>query len=415
MQAQPKSLRLQIGIFGRANVGKSSFLNMLAGQDVSITSPVPGTTTDVVEKTMELPPLGPVVFLDTAGLDDVSELADRRIERARRAMNRADISLVVVEPEVWGASEDELLAVLQEKKKPFIVIVNKTDIAPASPAFMARLAGLTPRVVEVSSIRRENREVWLNRLKAYLLEVCPQDFLQPLSLLGDLVPAGGTVVLVVPIDLEAPKGRLIVPQVQAIRDLLDNDAVAVVVKDREYAACLANLRRPPDLVVCDSQVVMKTVADTPREVKCTTFSVLFARFKGDLVELARGAAAIDKLVPGDRVLVAESCSHHALEDDIGRVKIPRWLRQHVGGDLVVEHCAGRDYPQDLARYKLVIHCGSCMLTRGETLFRLQQARGMGVPVTNYGVAISLVQGVLRRALSPFPAALEAFEQELNKG
>jgi [FeFe] hydrogenase H-cluster maturation GTPase HydF len=243
-----------------------------------------------------------------------------------------------------------------------------------------------------------------------LMRLCPDGFLNAPTLLGDLLPAGGMVVMVVPIDLQAPKGRLILPQVQAIRDALDNDAAVIVVKEREYAALLKRLNKLPELVVCDSQVVMKTLADTPLDVKCTTFSILMARFKGDLIELARGAAQIDRLKPNDRVLIAESCSHHAAEDDIGRVKIPRWLRQHVGGDLQIDHSSGRDYPKNLQEYKLIVHCGACMLTRGEMLLRLHQARQYGVPVTNYGLAISLVQGVLKRALSPFPAALDAFKR-----
>ncbi len=413
MPAVPKSLRLQIGLFGRVNAGKSSFLNMIAGQDVAITSPVPGTTTDVVEKAMELLPVGPVMFLDTAGLDDGSLLGEKRIERTHRALTRADIAVLVVESGVWGVCEDDFVQEITSIKKPLIIVVNKADIAQPSPEFMTRIQGITPRVVVGSSIDRNGREAALGVFKQCMLHACPEDFLRPSSLLGDLVPAGGVVVLIVPIDLQAPKGRLILPQVQAIRDALDHDAMVLVVKEREYAAALANLKRPPDLVVCDSQVVMKMAADTPVAVKCTTFSILFARFKGDLVEMARGAAHIEGLMPGDKVLIAESCSHHAAEDDIGTVKIPRWLRQYVGGDLVIDHVAGRDYPPDLTQYRLIVHCGACMLTRGEMLWRLDQARSKGVPVTNYGVGIACVQGVLKRALGPFPAALEAFEKELK--
>jgi [FeFe] hydrogenase H-cluster maturation GTPase HydF len=257
------------------------------------------------------------------------------------------------------------------------------------------------------------RERVVSRFKELLLKVCPDDYINPPALVGDLLPSNGLMVMVVPIDLQAPKGRLILPQVQAIRDALDSDAAALVVKEREYAALLGRLNRPPDLVVCDSQVVLKMVADTPRDVKCTTFSILFARFKGDLQELARGAALIDRLRAGDRVLVAESCSHHALEDDIGRVKIPRWLRQYTGLDVQIEVSAGRDFPQDLTGYKLVVHCGSCMLTRREMLAHIQRAKSQGVAITNYGLTISVTQGVLKRALSPFPAALDAYERMAN--
>ncbi|MBF0485404.1 MAG: [FeFe] hydrogenase H-cluster maturation GTPase HydF [Candidatus Omnitrophica bacterium] len=411
MQTTPKSLRLHIGIFGRTNVGKSSFLNMLAGQDVAITSPVAGTTTDVVEKPTELLPLGPVVFLDTAGLLDVSLLGEKRLERTRRALDRSDVALVLAEPGVWEEAEQALVKELKEKKKPFIVIVNKSDLSPSAKEFSETLKSAGAQTLLCSSIIKDGREAFMNDLKRLLIQICPEDFLRPPALIGDLVPSGGLAVLVVPIDLQAPKGRLILPQVQTIRDALDNDAATLVVKEREYAHALQNLKNPPAVVVCDSQVIMKVVADTPKDVKCTTFSILFARFKGDLVELAQGAAHIDALKPHDKVLIAESCSHHAAEDDIGRVKIPRWLKQYVGGDLKVDHFAGRDYPANLKDYKLIIHCGSCMLTRGEMLFRIHQAREKGVPITNYGVAIAFVQGVLPRALSPFPAALSAFEKE----
>jgi [FeFe] hydrogenase H-cluster maturation GTPase HydF len=250
----------------------------------------------------------------------------------------------------------------------------------------------------------------VNALKAYLLEACPEEFLNPPPLLGDLMPAGGLAVFVVPIDLEAPKGRLILPQVQAIRDCLDSDSAVMVVKEREYADALRRLIRPPDLVVCDSQVVLKMTADTPPGVKCTTFSILFSRSKGDLNEAARAAAVIDSLKPGERVLIAEACSHHPIQDDIGRVKIPRWLRQYLGFAPVIEVCSGRDYPDDLSSYKLVIHCGGCMLTRREMLARIERCREKGVPVTNYGVCISALQGVAERTLSPFPAALEAYRK-----
>jgi [FeFe] hydrogenase H-cluster maturation GTPase HydF len=395
------------------NVGKSSFLNMVAGQDVAITSSVAGTTTDVVEKSMELLPLGPVVFLDTAGLDDTSILSELRLVRTRRALDRADIALLLTESGVWGVVEKEFVKELKARKKPFLVVINKSDLGAPKVEFFAEVRGEAEKLLAVSSVEISRRDEFLNEFKHCLVQLCPEDFLRPSTLVGDLVPSGGIMVFVVPIDLQAPKGRLILPQVQAIRDALDNDTAAIVVKERELASVLSNLKRPPDLIVCDSQVVMKMVADAPPTVKCTTFSILFARFKGDLVELAKGAAAIENLKPGDRVLIAESCSHHAAEDDIGRVKIPRWLKNYVGGDLGVEHFSGRDYPSNLQEYKLVVHCGSCMLTRGEMLLRIHQAKEKGVPITNYGVGISFVQGVLPRVLQPFPAALDAFEKEMN--
>ncbi len=410
MDKTPKSLRLQIGIFGRTNVGKSSFLNMIAGQDVAITSPVPGTTTDVVEKTMELLPIGPVVFLDTGGLDDRSVLAEQRIQRTRRVFDRADVIVLVTEAGAWTDLEESICEEARSLKTPLMIVVNKKDLQVPEAGFLDKIRAYSDRVLVCSSVDSATREDAVNALKAHLLAVCPDDFLRTPALIGDLLPAGGLAVLIVPIDLEAPKGRLILPQVQTIRDILDSDAAVAVVKEREYAPFLARLKTPPDIVVCDSQVVLKMVADTPPAIPCTTFSILFSRLKGDLIEMARGAAAIDSLRPGDRVLIAEACSHHAVEDDIGRVKIPRWLRQYTGAELDIQSCAGRDYPEDLEKYKLIIHCGSCMLTRRETLYRIQQAKQKGVPITNYGVAISFVQGVIERTLAPFPAALDAYRK-----
>jgi [FeFe] hydrogenase H-cluster maturation GTPase HydF len=414
MKKTPKSLRLQIGLFGRTNVGKSSFLNLVAGQDVAITSPVAGTTTDVVEKSMELLPLGPVVFLDTAGLDDRSLLAEARLKKTLKIFDRSDVITLVVEPNTWTDYEEKTLEEAKKREIPTILAVNKVDLDSPSPGFMSDLHSKTSRVLLCSSVDFEHRDPVLNQYKKFLIEVCPDDFLKPPPLVGDLLPEAGLAVLIVPVDLQAPKGRLILPQVQTIREALDFDASVMVVKEREYAHSLTNLKNRPHLVICDSQVVLKMVADTPEGVPCTTFSILFARNKGDLMELARGAAVIETLKPGDRVLIAEACSHHAIEDDIGRVKIPRWIRQYVGGDLRIDVFSGRDYPDHLQEYKLIIHCGGCMLTRREMLTRIQKAKETKVPITNYGLCISFSQGVIRRVLSPFPAALEAFQREMEK-
>ncbi|OQA28192.1 MAG: tRNA modification GTPase MnmE [Verrucomicrobia bacterium ADurb.Bin345] len=408
-------MRLQIGLFGRTNVGKSSFLNMVAGQDVALTSPVPGTTTDVVEKAMELLPVGPVMFLDTGGVDDISVLSELRLMRTAKAFDRADVAVLVTEPEVWGASEELVASEAARRGIPLIVVVNKTDQATPSESFLARAGKGGVSVIACSSKNMRSRDLYVCAFKDALLKVCPEDFLRTPAIVGDLIPAGGVVVLIVPIDIEAPKGRLILPQVQTLRDALDHDAAALVVKETDYTRALARLNAPPDLVVCDSQVVDRMVAETPAGVACTTFSILFARFKGGLLEEARGAAAIARLKPGDRVLIAESCSHHALEDDIGRVKIPRWLRRYTGFALDVNVCSGRDYPADLADYALVIHCGACMLTRREMLLRIEQAGARGVPITNYGLCISFLHGVLDRVLSPFPAALDAFRRAKASG
>ncbi len=406
MIRSPKSLRLQIGIFGRTNVGKSSFLNMIAGQQAAVTSAIPGTTTDIVEKSMELLPVGPVTFLDTGGLDDTSALGDLRIRETKKILHRADIIILITEPGVWGENEAAIIRAAKKEQIPVIGVINKIDIVAPADEFVARVSSHTAHVMACCSLQTDQRDIYIDQLKGHLIRLCPPAFLNPPALIGDCLPAGGIALLIVPIDLQAPKGRLILPQVQSIRDALDNDAAVIIVKEREYAYMLSLLHKPPDIVVCDSQVVMKMVADTPKDLKCTTFSILFARYKGDLLELTRGAAAIDRLRPGDRVLIAEACSHHAIEDDIGRVKIPRWLRQYLGCDLSIDVFSGRDYPENLAEYQLVIHCGGCMLTRREMLYRIHAARQAGVPIVNYGICISLLQGVLERTLSPFPAALE---------
>ncbi len=414
MQTAPKALRLQIGILGRVNVGKSSFLNLISGQDVSITSTVPGTTTDVVEKTMELLPIGPVVFLDTAGLDDSSVLAKERIERTQRAFDRADVIVLIIEADVWTEFEENVIREAQKRQQNVIAVINKTDIRPPSVELIAKIKGKTQHVILCASIDKARRDAYVNAFKETLIQCCPEDFLRPLPLIGDLLSAGGLAILIVPIDLEAPKGRIILPQVQTIRDVLDNDAAVLVVKEREYAHMLTKLNTLPDIVVCDSQVVLKMVADTPREVKCTTFSILFSRLKGELIEAVRGVHVLEKIKKGDKLLIAEACSHHAIEDDIGRVKIPRWIRQYVGVDIVIDTYAGRDYPKNLSEYKLIIHCGACMLTRREMLFRIHKAREAGVAITNYGVCIAYVQGVLERVLSPFPASLQLYKGEGSK-
>jgi [FeFe] hydrogenase H-cluster maturation GTPase HydF len=417
MDNTPKANRLHIALLGRTNVGKSSLLNLMLGQDIAITSPVAGTTTDVVEKAMELLPIGPVLFLDTAGLDDVSELSGARLQKTAKVFDRADVIILVAEADAWTNYEETVLSEARKRKIPFLIVVNKIDLRKPTSEWLNRLTQKAGKVLTVSCRDESERQAYLDALKQQLLGKAPADFIVTPSLIGDLLPPGGFAVLVVPIDLQAPKGRLILPQVQTIRDTLDNDAAAVVVKERELAATLANLKNPPSIVVTDSQAILKVTADVPKEISVTTFSILFARQKSDLAVMAAGAAAIDRLKPQDRVLIAEACSHHALEDDIGRVKIPRWLRQYVGGDLQIDVASGRDYPDHIQEYQLVFHCGACMINRREMLSRLRKAQEAGVPVTNYGVAISFLQGVLKRSLAPFPHALAAFEhacQNLNR-
>ncbi|MBN2810739.1 MAG: [FeFe] hydrogenase H-cluster maturation GTPase HydF [Spirochaetales bacterium] len=417
MNQTPRGLRVHIGIFGRTNTGKSSFLNLVTGQSTAIVSPVAGTTTDVVEKSMELLPLGPVTFLDTAGIDDSSEIGSLRIEKTRKALESSDVSVLVAEAGIWTEYEETLAARCAEQKTPLIVAINKTDVAAPSEQWLGELSSRFPGAgfLEISCVQAahkpELRERAISAFKALLLERIPESALELPAILGDLLPSGKglpLVVLVVPIDLQAPKGRLILPQVQAIRDALDSDAAVVVVKDREYPALLDKLGAEPDLVVCDSQAVLKTAADTPDRIPLTTFSILFSRFKGDIVSMAAGAAAIETLKAGDRVLIAEACTHHSLEDDIGRVKIPRWLRQYTGLDLAIDHCTGKDYPENLGEYRLIIHCGSCTLTRRQMLSRIERAGPRAI--TNYGMAISVLQGVAERALEPFPQALDAYRK-----
>ncbi|MGD0898396.1 MAG: [FeFe] hydrogenase H-cluster maturation GTPase HydF [Thermoguttaceae bacterium] len=406
MKDTPKGLRLHIGLFGCRNAGKSSILNALCRQQVAIVSELPGTTTDPVEKPMELQPLGPVLFIDTAGIDDVGALGELRVGKTHEVFDRTDLGLVVAESGRWGPFEKAILGELHERQVPAIAVFNKSDLGRPGPEVLDGLRGSNTPWVETVAIR----EGGVVDLREAIVRAAPEEFLRSPPVVADLVPPGEMAILVVPIDLEAPRGRLIVPQVQALRDLLDGDAYAMVVKERELRDALDRLRRPPALVVTDSQAFLKVAGDTPPGVKMTSFSILFARQKGDLGQFVEGALAIDRLKPGDRVLVAEACTHHPIGDDIGRVKIPRWLRQYVGGTLDIRTVAGRDFPDDLSPYRLVIHCGACMWNRREMLARLLRCRRAGVPITNYGMTIAYTLGIFDRALEPFPDALETYRR-----
>jgi [FeFe] hydrogenase H-cluster maturation GTPase HydF len=397
MKDTPKGMRLHIGIFGRRNVGKSSLLNALTRQHVSIVSDVPGTTTDPVEKPMELLPLGPVLFIDTAGIDDVGALGEKRAERTRLIFERTDLGLLVAEGTGWGTFEESILAEMSKRKVPVIVVFNKGDIAPPQRDALQNLKSRNVPIVETVASQGKG----MLDLREALIRSAPEDFIDAPPVLGDLINPGDVVVLVVPIDLEAPKGRLILPQVQSIRDVLDHDSCCMVVKERELRDALDKLKNPPALVVTDSQAFLRVAGDTPSQVPMTSFSILFARLKGDLKEFVRGVKAIDKLRPGSRVLVLESCAHHPIGEDIGRVKIPRWIRQYTGVDLEFAHRQGHDFPEDLSPYQLIVQCGACMLNRREVISRILRCREAGVPITNYGVAITYSLGVLERALSPF--------------
>jgi len=402
MTPAPKSLRLHIAFFGRRNVGKSSLLNAITRQQVSIVSPVAGTTTDPVEKPMELLPLGPVLFIDTAGIDDTGELGMLRLQKTKQVLGRTDLAVLVAEAGTWGEFEEEMLRELGGRQIPTVIVFNKIDAGEPEAALVAKFAGQKIRVVKTSALRGTG----MLDLRQALLDLAPPDFIDSPAIVSDLVGPDQLVVLVVPIDKEAPKGRLIQPQVLAIRDLLDGDAYCLVVKERELRNALDQLKAPPKLVVTDSQAFLKVAADTPRNVPLTSFSILMSRFKGDLLTQVQGTLAIENLRRDDRVLIAEACTHHPIGEDIGRVKIPRWLTQYTGEKLRIEHVQGRDFPEDLSPYKLVIHCGGCMWNRREMLGRILRCQQAGVPITNYGLTIAYSLGIFLRALEPFPAAWE---------
>ncbi|HYW79439.1 MAG TPA: [FeFe] hydrogenase H-cluster maturation GTPase HydF [Thermoguttaceae bacterium] len=411
MQRTPKGFRLHIGLFGRRNAGKSSLLNALTRQEVSIVSNVAGTTTDPVEKPMELLPIGPVLFIDTAGIDDVGALGEQRVKKTQQVLDRTDLGLIVVDAGQWNAFEEAILHELQSRKIPAIVVWNKSDLGRPTSSLVDMLREARTPTVETIASQGQG----MVALREALIGAVPDDFLRTPPIVADLVPPGEMAVLVVPIDLEAPKGRLILPQVQTIRDLLDGDAYCTVVKERELRDALDRLKRPPALVVTDSQAFLKVAGDTPSDVKLTSFSILFARQKGDLSQFVEGAMAIERLRPGDRVLIAESCTHHPIGDDIGRVKIPRWLQQYVGGKLDIESTQGHDFPADLADYRLVVHCGACMWNRREMLSRMLRCRRAGVPICNYGMTIAYTLGIFDRALEPFPDAMETYRRLRAEG
>lgn len=390
-----KSMRLHIGVFGRTNVGKSSLLNKITNQEVSIVSDIAGTTTDVVEKSMELLPVGPVTFLDTAGLDDETELSVQRIEKTMKVVNRIDIAVVVCDFNGIGKLENDLIEKFKELKIPYLIVVNKCDLAPKS--FHIDLKSELSNII-YTSVKKDEKIVF--KFKEALVNLLPEDFVNSPKIVGDLVSAKSTVILVIPIDKEAPKGRIILPQVQTLRDLLDNNCLSYVVKESELKDALDNLKTPPALVVTDSQAFKKVSEIVPENVSLTSFSILFARLKGDLDEFVNGARAIENLKDGDMVLILESCTHHAIEDDIGRVKIPNLLRKKTGKNLVIHNYAGHDFP-DIKDYKLIIHCGACMTNRREVLSRVLIANQNNVPITNYGVVISYCLGILPRAIKIF--------------
>ncbi|MBD5402489.1 [FeFe] hydrogenase H-cluster maturation GTPase HydF [bacterium] len=392
-----KSMRLHIGLFGKTNVGKSSVLNKITNQDVSIVSDIAGTTTDVVEKSMELLPVGPVNFLDTAGIDDKTALSSERIEKTMKVLNRTDVGVVICDFNGLDDYEWALIEKFNELKIPFIVLVNKTDVKSIENSELERIKSFTEYVITTSA---KTDDQLIYKFKETLVKLLPDSFVNSPKIAGDLVPEKSTVILVIPIDKEAPKGRIILPQVQTLRDLLDSNCVTIAVKETELKDAIDNLKVPPSLVITDSQAFKKVSEIVPDNIALTSFSILFARLKGDLNAFVEGATAIENLRDGDKVLILESCTHHAIDDDIGRVKIPRLLKQKTGKNLVIENISGHDFP-DISDYKLIIHCGACMTNRREVLSRILIANQKNVPITNYGIAISYCLGILPRALKIF--------------
>ena len=387
----PAADRVHIGIFGRRNAGKSSVINALTGQELAVVSDVKGTTTDPVYKAMELLPVGPVMLVDTPGIDDEGALGALRVKKARQVLNKTDVAVLVVDAALGRADEDDaLIRLFGEKNMPYIIAYNKCELLPSLPA---------PRTDElyISAERGEG----IDKLKERIAFLASTEEVKH-RIVGDLIGPSDFVVLVTPIDKAAPKGRLILPQQQTIRDILESDAVAVVTKEFELRETLANLGKKPSLVITDSQVFAKAAADTPPDVPLTSFSILFARHKGLLDAAVHGAAEIDRLRDGDTVLICEGCTHHRQCDDIGTVKLPRWIRNYTGCNLKFEFTSGGEFPEELSDYSLIIHCGGCMLNEREVRYRMKCAADQGVPITNYGVAIAFTQGILRRSVAMFP-------------
>ena len=401
LNATPSAERIHIGIFGRRNAGKSSIINAVTGQNLAIVSDVAGTTTDPVYKAMELLPLGPVMVIDTPGLDDEGELGALRVQKALQVLAKTDIAVLVADGTLpLGPVEQQLIQEFQDRKLPYLLVRNKSDLLDKVPE------SEDDHTIYVSAADRTN----INELKERIAALVP-DEAAGLRIVGDLLSPMDFVVLVVPIDKAAPKGRLILPQQQTIRDILDANAVSIVVKETELGKTLAQLPQPPKMVITDSQVFGKVAADTPENIMLTSFSILMARYKGDLSTVVAGVRTVETLKDGDKVLISEGCTHHRQCDDIGTVKIPRLLTQHTGKQLEFCFTSGVEFPEDLSPYKLVIHCGGCMLNEKEMKNRLRRARMQEVPMTNYGILLAHLNGILKRSLEPFPGIYALLDQE----
>lgn len=404
MNQTPMSERVHIGFFGRRNAGKSSVMNAVTGQDLAVVSDVKGTTTDPVYKSMELLPLGPVVMMDTPGIDDEGELGSLRVKKSYQVLNKTDVAVLVIDGSVGASSEDAaVLERIRKKGIPFVTVINKKELMrPEAEAGVKDALMLEDsQLISVSAAAGDG----ICGLKEKIAEIAraeePEKYL-----VRDLLEKGDVAVLVVPIDSAAPKGRLILPQQQTIRDILEAGAVSVVVREKELTEALSKLSSKPKMVITDSQAFAQVAKDTPNDVLLTSFSILMARYKGNLEQAVRGVTALDHLKDGDTVLISEGCTHHRQCDDIGTVKIPRWIREYTGKEIRIETTSGTEFPDDLTKYKLIIHCGGCMLNEREMKYRLSCAEDQGVPMTNYGIMIAYVKGILKRSVQVFPEIYE---------
>ena len=387
----PSANRIHIGFFGCRNAGKSSVVNAITGQELAVVSDVLGTTTDPVQKAMELLPLGPVMIIDTPGFDDVGELGEKRIQKTKQILNRTDIAVLVVDAKKgFTATDKQLLALIQEKELPYLIIYNKSDLLEKIP-------------------KEEEHSIYISALEKIGIQECKEKLAHQIStedmtlqIVGDLLNPGDLAVLVIPIDSAAPKGRLILPQQQVIRDILEAGAAAVTVRNTELAQTLQNLEGKVRMVITDSQAFEEVSAIVPKEIPLTSFSILMARFKGYLETAVKGIQAVDSLKDGDRVLISEGCTHHRQCEDIGTVKLPNWLLKYTGKDLKFEWSSGREFKEDLSPYAMVIHCGGCMLNEREVKYRMKCAVDQGIPFTNYGIAIAYMKGILQRSIEPIP-------------
>ncbi len=402
LNTTPSSNRVHIGIFGRRNAGKSSIINAVTGQNLAIVSDIKGTTTDPVLKAMELLPLGPVVIIDTPGLDDEGELGTLRIQKAYQILNKTDIAVLIVDASAGMTAEDfGILEQIQKKEIPYVIVFNKADLTEkkAEVSLPSNLLPVSPdNIIEVSTSTGKN----IYELKELIACQAPSDD-ESRRIVGDLIQPNDFIVLVVPIDSAAPKGRLILPQQQTVRDVLEADAVAIVVKEVELKETLQNLGKKPALVITDSQAFEKVSAEVPLDIPLTSFSILFARYKGNLGTVIEGAKALDLLLDGDTILISEGCTHHRQCDDIGTVKLPRWITKYTGKDLNFKFTSGTEFPLDLTPYRLIIHCGGCTLNEREMRYRLKCAEDQSVKMTNYGIAIAHMQGILERSIQIFPS------------